>query len=266
MPKKNSMKKILLFSVLLASLTSLQAQQPLWNGKKCAVALTYDDGVAIDLDNVVPALDSFGLKGTFYLIGSAPAVSQRIPEWRKAAANGHELGNHTSFHPCDGRPAGRTFVTPDNDLSRYTLGRMTAETRFTNTLLQAIDGLTDRTFAFPCGDMKIGDTPYYPAVAKDFVAARGVTGGMQRANEVDLSDIRSYMINGQSADYMIELVKKAQASGTLVVFLFHGVGGGHNLNVARGEHTKLLQYLKEHEQDTWTAPMVQIAKWIRDSR
>lgn len=38
-----------------------------WNGKSCAVVLTYDDGLNIDLSNVVPALDSVGLKGTFYI-------------------------------------------------------------------------------------------------------------------------------------------------------------------------------------------------------
>ncbi|NCI46441.1 polysaccharide deacetylase family protein [Sediminibacterium soli] len=235
-----------------------------WKGRTCAVALTYDDAIDIDLDIAAPALDSLGLKGTFYLIGSSPAVAKRIPEWRRIAAKGHELGNHTSFHPCDGRPAGRGFVRPDNDLSRYTLSRMTAETKFTNTLLHAIDGRTERTFAFPCGDKMIGDTPYYDAVKNDFIAARGVTGGLQTAKQVDLADIRCYSINGQNADYMIGLVKKAQQTGTLLVFLFHGVGGGHNLNVARGEHSKLIRYLKENEKTIWNATMVDIARFVKD--
>jgi sialate O-acetylesterase len=258
------MKKNLLIISMLMAWYGVQGQTTTdWNGKKCAVVLTYDDGIDIDLDIVAPALDSLGLKGTFYVIGSASAVTKRIPEWRRVAAEGHELGNHTSFHPCDGRPPGRGFVTPDNDLSRYTLSRMTAETRFTNTLLNAIDGKTERSFAFPCGDKMIGDTPYYDAIKKDFVAARGVTGGMQKAAQVDLSDIRCYMINGQNADYMINLVKQAQQTGTLLVFLFHGVGGGHSLNVSRGEHSKLIHYLKENERDIWIAPMVDVARFIR---
>jgi peptidoglycan/xylan/chitin deacetylase (PgdA/CDA1 family) len=254
----------LLFSLVLH--TTFSQEKKLWNGKQCAVALTYDDAIDVDLDNAIPALDSLGLKGTFYLIGSSPAVSRRIPEWRKAAAHGHELGNHTSFHPCDGGRPGRSFVRPDNDLSRYTLSRMVSETKFTNTLLTAIDGKTERTFAFPCGDKKIGDTPYYDAVKTDFVAARGVTGGLQVAGEVDLSDIRCYMINGQNAEYMINLVKKAKETNTLVVFLFHGVGGGHGLNVDLREHSKLLHYLKEQEKEVWTATMLDIAKYIQTGR
>ena len=252
----------LLVSVVLVF--SLQAQN--WNGKQCAVSLTYDDAVDIDIDHVAPALDSFGLKGTFYIIGSSPAVSKRLGEWRKMAANGHELGNHTSFHPCSGLLPGRSFVKPDNDLARYTISRMTAETRFTNTLLSSIDGKTERTFAFPCGDKNIGDTPYYQYVKNDFVAARGVKGGLQKASEVDLADINSYVINGQDADYMIGLVKKAMETHTLVVFLFHGVGGGHNINVSRSEHSKLLHYLKEHEKEIWTATMVDVSKFIKQQR
>jgi peptidoglycan/xylan/chitin deacetylase (PgdA/CDA1 family) len=246
----------------IASVTNAQT----WNGKQCAVTLTYDDGVDIDIDNVAPALDSLGLKGTFYVIGSAPAVSKRLNEWRRMAANGHELGNHTSFHPCNGDKPGRSWVKPDNDLSRYTISRMTAETRFTNTLLSSIDGKTERTFAFPCGDKNIGDTPYYNYVKNDFVAARGVKGGLQKANEVDLSDINSYVIDGQDADYMIGLVKKAQETHTMIVFLFHGVGGGHNINVSRSEHSKLLHYLKEHEKEIWTATMVDVAKFIKQQQ
>ncbi|MES2371619.1 MAG: polysaccharide deacetylase family protein [Bacteroidota bacterium] len=261
------MHKMILFVFcgLILAITNAQTSQT-WNGKQAAVSLTYDDAIDIDIDNVAPALDSLGLKGTFYIIGSSPSVSKRINEWRKLAAKGHELGNHTSFHPCDGSLPGRSFVKPDNDLSKYTLTRMTTETKFTNTLLNSIDGKTERTFAFPCGDKKIGNDYYYDAVKTDFIAARGVRGGLQQIDSVDLSDINCYSINGQNAEYMINLVKKAKESHTLVVFLFHGVGGGHNLNVDLNEHSKLLHYLKSQEKDIWVAPMVEVAKFIREKR
>ncbi|MEO7530681.1 MAG: polysaccharide deacetylase family protein [Sediminibacterium sp.] len=261
------MQRKILFIYFLLIVTAAAAQTPkTWNGKQAAVVLTYDDAIDIDLDNVAPALDSIGLKGTFYIIGSSPVVSKRMNAWRKLAANGHELGNHTSFHPCDGQLPGRSFVKPDNDLSKYTLIRMTAESRLTNTLLSSIDGKSERTFAFPCGDKKIGNDYYYDAVKNDFVAARGVRGGLQQIDNVDLTDINCYSINGQNAEYMINLVKKAKETHTLLVFLFHGVGGGHNLNVDRTEHSKLLHYLKSQEKDIWVAPMVDIAKFIRAKR
>jgi sialate O-acetylesterase len=238
-----------------------------WNGKQCAVVLTYDDAIDVDLDNVVPALDSLQLKGTFYLIGNSQVVGKRLNEWRAAAKNGHELGNHSMFHPCDGTLPGRGFVTPDGDLSKYTATRAVQEIRANNILLKAIDGKDKRTFAYPCGDLKAGGLNFYTELRKDFVAARGTESGLQTAKQVDMDNIRCYAINGQNADYMIKLVKQAQQSQTLLVFLFHGVGGGHSLNVAKAEHSKLLHYLKNHENDIWVAPMVDVAgKMMEDGR
>ena len=62
---------------------------------------------------------------------------------------------------------------------------------------------------------------------------------------------------------MIDLVKQAQASHTLLVFLFHGLGGGHPLNVDAQAHRQLLRYLKAHEKDIWVAPMVEVAENIK---
>ncbi|GGG51490.1 polysaccharide deacetylase family protein [Hymenobacter glacieicola] len=234
-----------------------------WNNKQCAVVLTYDDAIADDLDHVIPALDSVKLRGTFYLIGSSPVVAARLPEWRRAAQRGHELGNHALMHPCDGSLPGRSFVTPDNDLSKYTISRAVSEVRVNNVLLKAIDGKTARTFAYPCGDRQIGGVYFYEQLKPDFVAARGVSAGLQPMAQVDLANINSYMINGQSGDYLVDLVRQAQRSGALLVFLFHGVGGGHSLNVELAAHRQLLRYLKAHERDIWVAPMVEVAEKIK---
>ena len=110
------------------------------------MVLTYDDAIDVDLDNVLPALDSADLRGTFYLIGASPVVAKRVDEWRVAARYGHELGNHTLFHSCDGRLPNCSWVSPDHDLSTYTVGRAADEIQTTNALLHAIDGQTARTF------------------------------------------------------------------------------------------------------------------------
>src|SRR5476649_1002714 len=116
---------IILLAIFLLSAKAQNAQ--VWNNKQCAVVLTYDDAIGVDLDNAIPALDSLKLKGTFYLIGSSSVVNLRMSEWRLAAKHGHELGNHALFHPCDGSRPGRGFVTPDNDLSKYTVSRAVNE-------------------------------------------------------------------------------------------------------------------------------------------
>lgn len=258
------MKNIFFAGIVLLSGFCAQAQNAqVWNNKQCAVVLTYDDAIDIDLNHVMPALDSLKLRGTFYLIGSSPVVDKRMSEWRLAAKHGNELGNHALFHPCDGTLPGRSFVHPDYDLSKYTVYRAVSEIRANNTLLKAIDGKDKRTFAYPCGDFTINGKYFYNDLKKDFVGARGVEGTMPTIDQVKLDNISCYVINGQSAEYMIDLVKKAMQTHTLLVFLFHGVGGGHSINVASGDHSKLLHYLKDNEKQIWIAPMVEVAEKVK---
>jgi peptidoglycan/xylan/chitin deacetylase (PgdA/CDA1 family) len=234
-----------------------------WNGKKCAVVLTYDDALNIHLDKVIPILNSFNFKATFYLITSSPVVTGRIEEWRTASKQGHELGNHTLYHPCDGSLPGRDFVTKENDLSRYSIARAVKEIRTANEFLKDIDGKEERTFAYPCGDLKIGDTLYYDFLKHDFVAARGVEQGFLQAKAVDLANVNSFVENGTTAAQMITQIEEAEKAGSFIVFLFHGVGGEHPLNIDLEEHHKLLLYLKEREKDIWVTTMVDLTKYIK---
>jgi peptidoglycan/xylan/chitin deacetylase (PgdA/CDA1 family) len=258
------MNKTIGFIILaLATFLSSHAQQSLWNNKKCAVSLTYDDALNVHLDNAIPILDSLGLKATFYLSGYSGVLNNRLNEWRSIATKGHELANHTLYHPCAGGRPGREFVKPDNDLNNYSIKRIDDEIKMTNTLLKAIDGKTERTFAYPCGDTKIGDSSYFTPVKAEFVAARGVKAEMLQPGQINLDEIGCYGINGQTGQQLIELVKKAMASNTLLVFLFHGVGGEHGLNVSLPAHRELLQFLKQNEKDIWIAPMLDVAKYIK---
>ena len=133
-----------LFIILVSNGNAYSQTSTTWNGKSCSVVLTYDDGLNIDLSNVIPALDSLGLKGTFYISDYFYGLNAQIDGWRKAAAEGHELGNHTIWHPCDGSLPGRSFVKPDYDLHTYTVNRMDNEILEMNNILKAIDGKDDR--------------------------------------------------------------------------------------------------------------------------
>lgn len=263
------MKRILL--LLLCSAFAIKKSRAqtggAWHGKKCAVVLTYDDGINVDLENVIPALDSLSFKGTFYISDNQNELSKQTAGWKKAAANGHELANHTIHHPCRASLPGRTWVQPDADLDKYTVKRMVDEAKEMNAILKKIDGQTKRTFAYPCGDLTINDTPYINYLKKDFIAARGTTPEMLSIDKIDLYNIGCYGIDGpQQASKMLSLVNQAMEKGALLVFLFHGVGGGHNLNVALEEHSQLLHYLKQHEQDIWIAPFIEVASFIKGSR
>jgi len=253
---------IILTSLIFSSNVIAQTATT-WNGKSCAVVLTYDDGLNVDLTNVIPALDSVGLKGTFYISDYFDGLKDQIFKWRKSAAAGHELGNHTVWHPCEGGRPGREFVKPEVDLNNYTISRMIKEIKTMNNILKAIDGKTERTFAYPCGDMKINDTAYLDGMKNDFIAARGVTPSMQTIDKVDLMNVDCYGINGETGEQLINLVKQAMNTHTLLVFLFHGVGGEHSLNVSLEAHSQLLHFLQQNEKNIWIAPMIDVAKFIQ---
>lgn len=234
-----------------------------WKGKKCSVVLTYDDALNVHLDNVIPALDSLNLKGTFYLTASSDAATKRISGWKRAAMNGHELGNHTLYHPCDASLPGMSWVKPEYDLSKYSLKRMQDEVKMCNAYLKSIDGKDKRTFAFTCGHKKVIEGEFIQTLTNEFVAARSVRSQMHSINEQNLMDIDCYSMEGTTGEQMIELVKQAQNSGKLLVFLFHGVGGEHGLNVSKEAHSKLLHYLKENEKDIYIDTMLNVAEHIK---
>jgi sialate O-acetylesterase len=231
-----------------------------WHGHKCAVVLTYDDAIPQQLDNAVPVLDSLQLKATFYL--TAYFSKNRLNDWKKVAAKGYELGNHTLFHPCMGGK-GREWVKADYDMNNYTVQRMTDEIKMTNLFLQALDGKTKRTFAFTCGDMKIGDSAFMSSMKNDFVAARAVRNEMHTLDKIDVYNVDCFVVNSHTANQMIDWVNKAEETNSLLVILFHGVGGGNSLNVSVSEHNIFLQYLKKNEKNIWITTMMEAAEFIK---
>ena len=263
------MKILLSILVILIGVQQVQAQDTTpWNGKKAAVSLTYDDALNVHLDNVVPALDALGLKGTFYLTSNFTALKDRPDEWGPVAANGHELGNHTMFHPCEGGRPGREFVNPDYDLNNYSVQRMVDEIVLTNLLLSKIDGKLpqERTLAYPCGDMNAGGNSYVDAIRGYFVAARGVQSRFDYPGSVDLFNIGAFGISGQSGKELIALVDRAIEEKALLVFLFHGVGGEHGLNVSLEAHQELIEYLKAKEEEVWVGTMVDVAEFVKEKQ
>ncbi|MFO7257901.1 MAG: sialate O-acetylesterase [Bacteroidota bacterium] len=245
----------------------VEGTDQLWYGKKAAVVLTYDDALDGHLDVVIPALDARGFKGSFYLSAAFPGSKNRVADWRRAARDGHELGNHTLFHPCEGSGPGREWVSPSNDLSRYTTEEIVREIEMTNTFLFAIDGKKERTFAYPCGDTETGEGSYIEAIRNQFISMRGVRGRLNHADSLDLANLNCYVVDNNNADQLIAWAEQARKENALLIVLFHGVGGGHPINVDLEKHNKFLDYLKEHEDSFWVTTLLDASKhWMRHSR
>lgn len=255
--------KIILAITLLLHTGCMQAQNNVWKNKQAAVALTYDDALNVHLDKVIPQLDSFGFKGTFYLIGASPAFTKRIPDWRKAASRGHELGNHTLFHPCAGNRPGRSWVQPDHDLAKYTVQRATDEIMMNQALLEATDGKKKRTLACPCGESSIADSSFLSSAREYFVATRDGTPDAVRVNGFKPYKVEWISADASTETQLVAAMKKAMDNGALLVIVFHGVGGEHSINISLEAHRELMRYIKQNESKIWVAPFLDIAQHMQ---
>ncbi|MHA6720961.1 polysaccharide deacetylase family protein [Sphingomonas sp. RS6] len=231
------------------------------NGAKAAVVLTYDDALGSQLDHAVPVLDAAGLKGTFFL---ANVEQQHVERWRRVAAAGHELGNHTIFHPCSAAsyPADPRFVS-----EAYTPASMLREIAQQNVLLTALDGRKRHGFATPCGQTLAGGQDYLAALRVSGLVSyvRGVTTTAEdlRADvsKVDPMHLPSRGFGeGSTSAEMIDFVRQAEAGGGWAVLLFHGVGGDY-LAVSDQAHRELVAWLAAHRDEVWVTTLQNALDW-----
>lgn len=256
---RNLARVLLPFIALSACLAAARADDAAsgfrWpNGAETAVVLTYDDALASQLDFALPALNDRNFKGTFFLSMASSELNGRAVDWMAAATAGHELANHTVFHPCRADMPGRDWVNPDFDLSKYTLTRLESELSVAESFLHALDGESERTFAYPCGDTTLAGGASYAGVVDDrYLAARGVGPTPATIQELSFNATHAFDPAGKSAAQLIAYVESARDSGLPAVFVFHGVAGDYLVTDADA-HDGLLDYLAERRAMYWVTP------------
>jgi sialate O-acetylesterase len=83
---------------------------------------------------------------------------------------------------------------------------------------------------------------------------------------VDTLRVPGWAVEGSSGKEMIAWVEEAMRTGLLAVFIFHGVGGGSDINVGRDDHRVLLEWLHAHRQRVWVAPFLQTMQYVISER
>ena len=247
---------------LLAPLLG-QAKTTWPDGAKAAVILTYDDALHSQLDNVVPVLDAAKLKATFFLSG---VQRKDVDRWRAVAASGHELANHTIFHPCAKQdyPADPRFTS-----EAYTPASMLREIEQQNVLLTAIDGHQQHGFATPCGETRAGGVDYLEALRQANLVnyVRGVYTSPADL-QADVSKLDPMHVpsqgfgDGTTVAQLTDLVQRAEAGGGWAVFLFHGVGGDY-LQVSDPVHREFIAWLVNHRKDVWVTTLQGAIDWAK---
>lgn len=258
----------LALTVLSLTATSVpaEAESPYaWpGGQRAAINLAYDDALPTQLDVAIPQLDQHGLKGSFYVVPSAETMRLRLDDWRAAAANGHELGNHTLFHACRSSLPNREWVQPWADLDSMSVDELRARLVVANTFLYAVDGRTARTYTATCFDDRAGGEPYLDAVADLFIGIKAGTAdgqGVTDMAKLDSSRVPVVAPVGLTGEQLIAVAREAAERGTMANYTFHGVGGDH-LSVTPQAHEALLRHLADHPDIYWVDTFENIMTWV----
>lgn len=93
---------LVLLSVAMFEITKLRTFQ-FFGGltyevetKNKVIALTFDDGPTKNVEQILPLLDKYKAKATFFLIGND--IEKHPEEAKKLVEAGHQIGNHTYSH------------------------------------------------------------------------------------------------------------------------------------------------------------------------
>lgn len=262
MTLRNLLAPILLASLLVSPSMQAHAQMAWPQGKTAVVVLTYDDALHSQLDIAIPQLKEAGFKGTFFLDGDITPADMR--RWRAAQRAGHELGNHSVFHPC---PRSLLPDRPQYFTENYDVGRMLGEIAVMNNVLFGIDAQESRAYSVPCSQMLVGGVDYTEPLRRSGLVKFVRTGGDQYKSVIsdfktlDVFQVPSWgPVDGPDGAALIAYVQRVEAVRGLGVLQFHGTGGDY-LAVSADAHRQLLQYLRQHPH-IWVARFSEVMDYV----
>jgi peptidoglycan/xylan/chitin deacetylase (PgdA/CDA1 family) len=227
-----------------------------WAGFKGAVSWTFDDAQPSHIAHYAE-LNAIGVPMTFYLTTNNAAEPGFLETWRRAVADGHELGNH-SVHHCradlTGCMAGRPLPTLDAELDEAT-----------SYIVQQTPQKTVWTSASP-----FGDSGYDEAAAPRFFANRGVPTGMIAPNDdTDPYNLPVHpIVADETAAQLNEVTDEARAGGQWVVFLVHTLTPTEAVwyaPVTIGDVTAGMKHAQALA-DVWTGTLCDVAAYWRGQK
>lgn len=238
------------------------AAPPAWpGGARMALSLSFDDGRESQVDVGLPLLARHRVTVTFYVVPSA--VERRVDGWKRAVADGHEIGNHSLTHSCSGNfPFSKAKALEDHSLSR-----MRDELVEANHRIHSLLGVAPRTFAYPCGQTFVGrgrsTQSYVPLVAELFVAGRGWLG--ESSNDpvvVDLAQVLGMEMDGKAFDDIVPLLDEARGRGSWLVLAGHEIGQSGRQTTRVAMLDALLPYAKDPGNGIWLATVADVADHV----
>lgn len=229
-------------SFLLGCITASLAgcSRPVRGWPKGYVSLTYDDGLASQLEIAAPQLERAGFRGTFYLTWDN--MKDRASDWAELARRGHELANHSVSHPCD---------LQHQDVVDFRAREIDPLQRW----LRQVEGdRRGRDYAYPCDVTNLGRGN--PNQQADAYAHLLRSAGILRArtsegppNSLQWAKDAPYRLQAlafgydakaasEVTDYLAEAIKEERWA--ILVFHEIGIGDGNTGTISPDEHEQLL--------------------------
>ena len=234
-------------------------------GKKMALSLSFDDARLSQPDIGIPLLDKYGVKATFYL--SPGDMLKRLDAWKKAVANGHDIGNHSVMHPC----SGNFDWSRDKALEDYTLQKMDSELDSANRLIKKMLGVQAVSFAYPCGQTFVGRgakaRSYIPVIAAMFETGRGVLS--ESPNDpsfCDMSQLTGIELDGKSFEQVKSLIETARSKGLWIVFAGHEMNAGGVQTSQLATIEAICKYASDPANGIWIDNVHKIAAYVKEKR
>ncbi|MBN1806690.1 MAG: polysaccharide deacetylase family protein [Sedimentisphaerales bacterium] len=234
-------------------------------GKRGAISITFDDARLSQIDTGLPILDEYGVKATFYV--SIDSMKKRLDGWKKAVANGHEIGNHSLTHPCSGNfPFAR-----EKALENYTLNKIHYELTESNAIIERLLDVKPVSFAYPCGQKYVGRglnaKSYIPVVAENFLTGRGWMDEWPNDPAFcDMAQLMGVELDGQNFEQVKQWIDKTIENGGWLIFCGHEIGDGGRQTTLSPTLKALCQYANDPANGLWLDNVQTIANYIDKQR
>lgn len=224
---------ILALSLLVAAAIGPARIAKFAGGAEGAVSLQFDDSMNSQLENAVPLLNARGLRATFFINPARPQHQAHRQQWEvEVPKRGHELANHTQHHS-----GVRDVAEAEREIGEC------------SAVLRRVYGGKPRlmTFGRPGGvPWEVPEAQLEPIYRK-----YRLVSAIDRAffDEKDLDPV--------------SFAERARRDRSWVQIGMHGTGGEW-LNTSVPTLTRLLDYLSGHRRQIWTAPTIEVVKYVRE--
>jgi len=266
MPRSAFPSRTAALALCLCAASAAQSARFEWpEGKRAAVSLTFDDARPSQIDTGLPLLEKLGVRATFFV--SPRNIGKRLEGWKRAVAQGHEIGNHSLTHPCTGNYS----FSRNNALEDYDLARIAKDIDDAQESIRKQLGVTPTSFAYPCGLKFVGRgrnvRSYVPVVAERFVLGRGYMD--EAANDPAVCDLAQAMgtpFDDMGPEQALKIVKAAAAEGRWVIFVGHDIGPRRFQSVDSAAIEAIAAYAKDPSNGIWLDTAGAVARYLRSRR